>query len=506
MSDLSRITAGELRDSYAAGRLSPVDVCDAALAAIDEHDPIVNAFVLVDPDTARQSAAASQARWRAGSPLGPFDGVPVSVKDMFLTRGWPTLRGSHLLDDDGPWSEDAPAVARLRDSGAVLLGKTTTPEFAWKGVTDSLRYGPTGNPWDPHRHAGGSSGGSAAAVGLGMGTASIGTDGGGSVRIPAAFTGTVAFKPTYGVIPIYPPSPFGTLSHAGPMTRSVDDAALLLDVVSGFDHRDWSAMPTATDSFADQLSAGGVTGCRIAFSADLGYGRNDPAVEAAVRQAMPVFEAAGATVVEVDPGFDDPVEAFHVLWFAGAAKALESHQVEWPTIDPDLRAAVEWGRDLSASQYLDATAVRMDLGVRMGGFHRTYDLLVTPTMPVTAFRTGQQAPHDWPSRLWTSWSSYTYPFNMTQQPAISVPCGFANQMPVGLQIVGPRHADRLVLQAAQAFEDGIGQSRFVPPARQPKDPVHPIRKPADPKRVDHGPISADHPGEAGRQLPRPVTG
>lgn len=464
MSDLSFITAAELTEEFGAGRLSPVEVCEAALDAITDRNPAVNAFLLTDPDGARRAAKDAEQRWRSGTPLGPLDGVPISIKDMLLTRGWPTLRGSHVIDAGGPWTEDAPSVARLREAGAVLLGKTTTPEFAWKGLTDSSRYGPTGNPWDPGRHAGGSSGGSAAAVGLGMGALSVGTDGGGSVRIPAAFTGTVAFKPTYGLIPVYPSSAFGTLSHVGPMSRSVADAVLMFDTLSGFDRRDWLAMPTPSGSFLDRLSDG-VAGRRIAFSADLGYVANDPAVEETVRSAMAVFEDAGAEVIEVDPGFADPVEALHVLWFSGVAKAVHGHEHELSSLEPELQSCIEQGRQLSALQYLDATDVRADLGTRMGAFHTEYDLLVTPTMPITAFPTDRQAPSSWPAQMWTSWSPYTYPFNMTQQPAISVPCGFAHQMPVGLQIIGPRHADQLVLQAAQAYEGRAGRLG-VPPLAQ----------------------------------------
>lgn len=208
----------ELVEGYRRRTLSPVEVTQAALDAIDTYDQRVNAFVLVDAEGALAAAKQSEARWHSGTPLGPGDGVPTSIKDALWTRGWPTLRGSSLIDAAGPWEEDAPCVARLRETGAVLLGKTTTPEYSWKGVTDSPRHGVTGNPWDPTKTSGGSSGGSAAAVGLGMGPWSVGTDGGGSVRIPAGFTGTVALKPTYGLIPLYPPSPFGTLSHAGPMT------------------------------------------------------------------------------------------------------------------------------------------------------------------------------------------------------------------------------------------------------------------------------------------------
>src|SRR5688572_11367759 len=284
MTDLARLSATELVAAYRDGRLSPVEATQAALAAIDAGNARVNAFVLVDADEALAAAARSEARWRAGAPLGPGDGMPTSVKDLLYTRGWPTLRGTHLIDERGPWTEDAPAVARLRETGAVLLGKTTTPEFGWKGVTDSPRFGVTGNPVDPALTAGGSSGGSAAAVAAGMGTWSVGTDGGGSLRIPAAFTGTVTIKPTYGLVPLWPASPFGTLSHAGPMTRDVTDAALMLDILAGFDPRDWSALPVPSRSFLDGLDSG-VAGLRLAFSPALGYGRNSGDVDAMVRAA-----------------------------------------------------------------------------------------------------------------------------------------------------------------------------------------------------------------------------
>ncbi len=464
MSGLSLTSAVDLVAGYRSGEVSPVEATRDALEAIDAHDAQVNAFVLVDPDGALETARESQARWRAGTPLSPVDGVPTSIKDMFWTRGWPTVRGSTLIEAGQEWPEDAPAVARLREGGAVLLGKTTLPEFAWKGVTDSLRHGVTGNPWDPALTPGGSSGGSAAAVALGMGAWSIGTDGGGSVRIPASFTGTVAIKPTYGLVPLYPASPFGTLSHAGPMTRSVADAALLLDLVARPDARDWSAMPSPARSFTDGLEEG-VAGLRVAFSPTLGFGRNDPEVEALVRTAVRVLADAGAEVDEVDPGFADPVDAFHVLWFTGAAKVLEQYgEAALDRVDPGLREAAVAGATASASDYLDATAVRMELGRRMGVFHATYDLLVTPTMPIPAFPAGQASPDDWPSQLWTSWTPYTYPFNLTQQPALSVPCGFTPAgLPVGLQVVGPRHADARVLRAGRAYEHATDWDTRRPP-------------------------------------------
>ena len=454
MTDLSMLSALQLVDGYRCGAFSPEDAARAALAAICAHDGEVNAFVLVDERSALAQAGASTRRWRAGEPVGPADGVPVSIKDMLLTRGWPTLRGSTLVEDAQPWDVDAPAVARLRESGAVIIGKNTTPEFAWKGVTDSLRHGATGNPWGADLTSGGSSGGAATAVGLGMGAWSVGTDGGGSVRIPASFTGTVALKPTFGRIPIYPPSPYGTLSHAGPMTGTVTDAALLLDLLSAPDSRDWTALGPPAVSYLDGLEDG-VVDLRIALSPTLGYGHNDPEVDAAVRAAARVFADAGAQVEEVDPGITDCVDAFHTLWFTGAAKVVEQYgEGAIERVDARLREAVaEYGTGVSAVSYLDATAVRMDLGVRMGAFHGRFDLLLTPTTPIPAFPKGQDAPHGWPSTLWTSWTPYTYPFNMTQQPALSLPCGFtAQRRPIGLQVVGPRHADAVVLRAGRAYE------------------------------------------------------
>ncbi|CAM4156454.1 Glutamyl-tRNA(Gln) amidotransferase subunit A [Mycobacterium basiliense] len=469
-------TATELVAGYRNKTISPVEVTEAALNAIDTLDGVVNAFVLVAAEDAIAAARASEARWQAGEPLGPADGVPTSIKDALWTRGWPTVRGSHLIDATGPgWDEDAPAVARLRESGAVLLGKTTTPEYSWKGVTDSPRYGVTANPWDPTKTAGGSSGGSAVAVALGMGAWSIGTDGGGSVRIPAAFTGTVALKPTYGLIPHYPPSPFGTLAHVGPMTRTVRDTAALLDVLTGFDARDWSAMPTPAASFLAGLDDG-ISGLRVAFSPNLGFVRNCAEVDSAVRAAVDVLVDAGAHVDEVDPGFGNPVQAFHVLWFAGAAKVLQAHGSldAWTgRIDPGLHRVATLGATYTVADYLDAMAVRTELGRLMGEFHQTYDVLVTPTLPLGAFPAGQDVPDGSASPDWTSWTPYTYPFNLTQQPALSVPCGFtAAGLPIGLQIVGARHADPLVLRVGQAYQSGTDWHLRTPRLSTDEDGEH----------------------------------
>jgi aspartyl-tRNA(Asn)/glutamyl-tRNA(Gln) amidotransferase subunit A len=408
------MTSTELLAAYAARELSPVEATKDALDRIAGHDSRVNAFCLVDADRALAAARESERRWAAGSPRGLLDGVPVSVKDLLLTEGWPTLRGSTLVDAGQDWTEDAPVTARLREHGAVLLGKTTTPEFGWKSVTDSPRTGVTRNPYDATRTPGGSSGGGAAAVALGMGALSVGTDGGGSIRIPAGFSGVVGLKPTYGRVPLYPASPFGTLSHAGPMARSVADAALMLDVIAQPDARDWSALPPAGRSYTDELDDG-VRGLRVAYSLTLGYATVHPEIAESVNRAVTVLADVGAEVDEVDPGFDDPVGAYHVLWFSGAAKVMEPYGDDaLGLIDPGLAEVVAEGKELSALDYIGASAVRVDLGTRMGRFHERYDVLVTPTLPIPAFEAGVEVPAGSGLRRWTGWTPFTYPFNLTQ--------------------------------------------------------------------------------------------
>ncbi|EMY33959.1 amidase, partial [Arthrobacter crystallopoietes BAB-32] len=443
---LADLSAAELLQRYQAKSVSPVDATQAALARIRTHNDPFNAYCLVAEEEALAAARMSEARWAKGEPAGPLDGVPVSIKDLLLTQGWPTLRGSRLVDPQQPWAEDAPAVAALRAAGAVFLGKTTTPEFGWKGVTDSPLTGITGNPWDAAKTSGGSSGGSAVAVALGMGALSVGTDGGGSVRIPASFCGIVGLKPTYGTIPLYPPTPYGTLAHAGPMTRTVEDCALMLDVLAGFDSRDWSALAAPRGSFREGLGDG-VAGLRIAYSPDLGYADVDPEVAALVEAAVVLLGTLGADVEEADPGLRDPLAEYHTLWFAGAGKVIRSYPEErWNELDPALLEVCRQGQATTLDAYLDANAVRAALGRQMGAFHEEYDLLALPTMPLAAFEAGREVPAGSALKRWAEWSPFTYPFNMTQQPAVTVPCGLTSAgLPVGLQLVGPRHADALVL-------------------------------------------------------------
>ncbi|MET8689009.1 amidase [Streptomyces sp. NPDC004732] len=465
MTELADLTAVQLVNGYRKGEFSPVDAVRAALRRAEETQPAVNAFVRLTQDAALSQAEASAERWRRGAPQGLVDGVPVSVKDLLLLRGEPTLRGSRTVRPEGKWNEDAPAVARLREHGAVFIGRTTTPEFGWKGVTDGPQSGITRNPHDPSRTSGGSSGGSAAAVAVGAGPLSLGTDGGGSVRIPASFCGIFALKPTYGRVPLYPASPFGTLAHVGPMTRDAADAALMMEVITGPDDRDWSQLGPVAGSFRTGLD-GGVRGLRVAYSPSLGgQVAVRPAVAAAVRRAVESLAAQGAYVEEADPDFSDPVEAFHTLWFSGAARVVQHlSPAQRELLDPGLREICGQGARYSALDYLTAVDIRMDLGRRMGRFHSTHDLLVTPTLPITAFEAGVEVPKGSGHRRWTGWTPFTYPFNLTQQPAATVPCGVDDDgLPIGVQIVAARHADTVVLRAAHALYES-GSAAIAPPA------------------------------------------
>jgi aspartyl-tRNA(Asn)/glutamyl-tRNA(Gln) amidotransferase subunit A len=452
VSDLCLLGAAELVNLYRKKDVSPVEVTRAVLKRIEDLNPKLNAFCFVSQE-AISNAEESEARWLKGEPKGLLDGVPVSIKDLILTKGWPTLRGSKTIDPKGPWNDDAPATARLREHGAVLLGKTTTPEFGWKAVTDSALTGITRNPWNPAKTPGGSSGGAAAAVGAGMGPLALGTDGGGSIRIPCSFTGLFGIKPSFGRVPAWPLSPFGTVAHVGPIARNVTDAALMLNVLSLPDARDWHALPYETRDYRTTLEHG-VQDLRIAFSPDLGYAKVDAEVKKLFLQAVSVFTDLGAKVEEKNPGFENPEPIFRAQWFPGAAFLLKDMPREKRRmIDPGLLEIAVQGEKFTALEILEAQQKRGALGAHMNLFHRDYDLLLTPALSITAFDAGKDVADAMLQKRWTDWTPFSYPFNLTQQPAASVPCGLTRAgLPAGLQIVGPRYADARVLRAARAFE------------------------------------------------------
>ena len=451
--DLCSLSATDLVRAYSKKQLSPVEVTRAVLQRIEKLNPLLNAFCFLDSDSSLKAAKQSEQRWVKGTPQGLLDGVPVSIKDLLLTRGWPTLRGSKTIDPGGPWNDDAPAVARLREHGAVLLGKTTTPEFGWKGVTDSPLTGITRNPWNTKMTPGGSSGGGAAAVAAGMGPLTVGTDGGGSVRIPCGFTGLFGLKPSFGRVPAWPLSPMGTVAHVGPMTRTVTDAALMMNVLSLPDARDWHALPYDARDYRIGLEDG-VKGLRIAFSANLGYAKVDGEIASIVRRAVYKFKELGAHVEARNPGFDDQLPVFASHWFPGAAYVVRNtHPAKRRLMDPGLRDVARMGEKVTQKQWMDAIQRRGALGVLMNRFHEKYDLLLTPTLPLAAFAAGREVSNLLREKRWTDWTPFTYPFNLTQQPAATIPCGLTKKgLPVGLHIVGNYFAEAKMLAAAHQYQ------------------------------------------------------
>jgi aspartyl-tRNA(Asn)/glutamyl-tRNA(Gln) amidotransferase subunit A len=392
--------------------------------------------------------------------------VPLGVKDNILVAGMPARFGSRLTGAD-PQGADAPAVAQLRAQGAVVLGKTAMPEYGWKATSDSPLTGLTRNPWDTRMTTGGSSAGAVAACVLGMGPLQLGTDGGGSIRIPAAFTGCFGIKPTRARVPALPASPLGTLAHHGPITRTVADAALAMSVIAAPDARDVYAWISQPPDFRAGLDDG-VRGVRIAYSPKLGYARRvHPEVESAVAAAARTLETLGAIVEEADPDLGgDPIATWNTFWWPAMLYQLQAFGDRSRELsDPHLVAAAAQSRAVSVFDHVRAQLQRAQLHNVMVRFHERFDLLLTPSLPLPAFEVGELVPPsgEW-GTAWTDWAPFSYPFNLTTQPAASVPCGLTKAgLPIGLQLVGPVGADALVLRASRAFEAAVPFPRLDAP-------------------------------------------
>jgi aspartyl-tRNA(Asn)/glutamyl-tRNA(Gln) amidotransferase subunit A len=455
--ELNWLSGSELSRGFAKKMFSPVEAARACFAQIERHESRINAVCRRDEEGALKAAKASEARWAIGQPLSPIDGVPALIKDLLLVKGWPTLRGSRTIDPHQTWDQDAPSVARLKQAGCVLLGATTTPEFGWKGVTDNTLTGITRNPWDITKTPGGSSGGSAAAVAAGYAPLSLGTDGGGSIRIPAGFSGIFGLKPSYGRVPAFPLSPFGTVAHVGPMTRDVQDSALMMNEISKPDVRDWTSLPYDGAGYVETLGQS-IKGLRIAYSPRLGYAEVDPEIAEAVENAVSLLGRLGARIETRDPGFADPAPCFRVLWWSGVRMLLgKLPEEKRKLLDPNLRDVLEQSFAITLEDYMDAVRQRGLLGTHMRVFMEGFDLLVTPTLPIPAFDAGILSPRNDAIGKWVNWTPFSYPFNLTQQPAASVPCGFTKAgLPIGLHLVGAMFADVTVLRVAEAYEAAAG--------------------------------------------------
>ena len=452
MTDLADLSAMALLQGYRTGAFTPLEAAKAVLKRIKGQNKAVNAFILHDADAVLKEAEKASARWSKCRPKGLLDGVPVSIKEHVDVKGWPTRYASPVLPDK-PAKKDAPLVKRLKEAGAVLLGKTATPEFCWKGVTDSGLYGVTRNPWDHDKTPGGSSGGAAAACALGMGPLHVGSDGGGSIRIPASFCGVFGIKPTSHRVPAEPGGPTAFLSQMGPITRTVEDAALMLSVIAQGDANDPFALPDDHIDYRIGLNEG-VAGLRIGFWDGSRLTEINKQVAGAIAKAADVFADMGARVEEADPGFDEQLDTFLAFWQPMTAYYLEDASEEaLAQSEPLLVRSAQKGAQIPITRHYQALAVRAALAQRMAAFHEKYDLLLAPVTPVPAFQAGAGIYGPAGDAYKRTWASFTFPFNLTGQPAVSVPCGLTRQgLPIAFQLVAPWRGEGLLLRAARAYE------------------------------------------------------
>jgi aspartyl-tRNA(Asn)/glutamyl-tRNA(Gln) amidotransferase subunit A len=453
--ELCYLPALELGEAIRAKKVSPVEVVDAVLARIERLNPMLNAYCTVTAAAARAAAKEAEAAVMRGDALGTLHGIPVSIKDLVTTKGVRTTHGSKIYEQFIP-DEDAPVVERLKGAGAIILGKTNTPEFGHKAVTDNLVFGPSRNPWSLEHTPGGSSGGAAAAVASGLGPLAVGTDAGGSIRIPSSCCAIFGLKPTLGLVAMAPT--FGgleTLSHTGPMTRTVRDAALMLSCMVGADRRDLSSLPGVEVDYLAALNRG-IHGSRVAWSPDWGYAAVDEEVRQLAEAAAKRFTDLGCQVEEAHPGFPDPAETYQVLTTASrAARVADRWPAERDRFDPSLAVQIEAGMRWSAVDFVRASNVRRTLNETFVRFFTRYDLLLTPTMAAPPPPVKVEAHAEIAGRQVTrlGWLAFTFPLSLIGYPAASVPCGWTRAgLPVGLQITAPRLAEALVLRAAAAFE------------------------------------------------------
>jgi len=445
-------TAEELVAEVGAGHAAPSDIARSVLDDIQSLDGSLNCFASLDPDDVMAQAAALDQRIAKGEELGPLAGLPVSVKDLIVAKGHPTAFGS-LIMKGNVVDLDAPVVERLRAAGAVILGKTTTSEFGCKAVGDSPLTGITRNPWNTDKTPGGSSCGAAALVASGISPVAIGTDGGGSIRIPASLTGLVGFKGHFGRVPVYPAAAVPTLAHIGPLARRVRDAALMMSVISGFDERDPFAIAGPMPDFLGACERR-PKGLRVVYSPTLGYARPDLDVVEITNAALDRLEAAGCHIEVVEQVFNDTGEIWKAEFYGGVGTrlktAMETRQGE---LDPAVAKALEGVYSLSMTDYYEQVFERFQFRDQVRALFENYDILATPALPVTAFDVGLNVPPGHEDQDAVSWSYYTYPFNLTGHPAVSVNAGFnAEGLPVGLQLVARPLAEETLFSLACAFE------------------------------------------------------
>jgi aspartyl-tRNA(Asn)/glutamyl-tRNA(Gln) amidotransferase subunit A len=459
------LPAIELAELIRAKQLSPVDYMRALLDRIATLEPKVNAFAYLAAEQALDGAKQAEAALMGGGRIGRLHGVPVTIKDLNLTKDMPTQNGSKIFAGNQP-TEDTPVVPRLRAEGAIVIGKTTTSEFGWTGVSRSPLTGITHNPWKFGYNAGASSAGAGAAAAAGFGPLHQGSDGAGSIRMPSHFCGVFGLKPSFGRVPLYPVSTGDFTAHMGPMTRGVADSALMLEVMAGPHPLDYTSLEAGPASYLRRLHEG-IKGKRIAYSPDLGVARVDPDVAALVKAAVARFTDLGAIVEEVaTPWAQEGPDLIRFFWAAHMSR-FQPYLAKWEAeMDPGLVACIKDAEEVTVARYQGMRERKMAYVAAIQRWFEDWDFLLTPSVSVAAFPAEKLMPDHWPSHPWdwVQWAEFSYPFNMSWNPAASVPCGFtAAGLPVGLQIVGRRFDDLGVLQASAAFEQAQPWADKRPP-------------------------------------------
>lgn len=464
--DFRRETLAGLAAKVSARELSAREVTEAAIARIEATNEAINAFVAWDFDDALDQADDIDGRVAAGEDVGPLTGIPIGVKDLEDAAGFITTHGSVLHADDPPAVDDSIVVSRLRDAGCVVIGKTNTPEFGWKGDTENALFGATRNPWNPERSAGGSSGGSAAGVMAGMLPLATGSDGGGSIRIPSAICGMSGMKPSLGRVPTGGPNPPGwpELSTKGVMARRIRDVVLALDAVVGPDPSDLRSLPLPDVSWSRSIEDV-LPPRKVGWSPTLGYAAVDREVREVCERAVRALEDLGTEVTPVDDVFErDPVSAWLTLVNTFLLRTLEPYRESpaWTSVDPGLVAMAEWARsEVKAVDVVRAQDSTHRLNVRLVELFHKVPLLLTPTVAGQTPRVGEQGTID--GEPDANWIQFTYPFNLTRSPAGTVCAGFtADGLPVGLQVIGPQHADVAVLRLLTVLEDVLSNEDLPP--------------------------------------------
>lgn len=449
--------------------LSPVELVGMCLERIEAQDEGINAFAAVFAEQALAHARAAEQAVTEGQSLGALHGVPVALKDLFYTKGVKTSRGSKVFQDFVP-DRDAPIVERLKDAGAITIGKTTTTEFGWTASSVSPLFGPTRNPWDKELTSGGSSSGSAAAVSARMVPAAMGSDGGGSVRVPASFCGIYSMKGTLGRIPVWPWSATECLSHAGPMTLTVADSAFLFDILKGPHSLDHGCIADDGLSYVKEIERP-IEGARVAYMPSLFGMVSDPQVEARVAEAVCLIERdLKCPVEQLNLDWPDPFSAFETIWVGGRGIAYgDLVKDRREDLDPGFRYLIEMAQEIGTKEFIGALKARAGFSSLVQDLFETFDFLVMPSVPIPPFAADRNGPETGPyvesksPVAWARWAPFSYPFNLTGNPAASLPCGWNGNLPVGLQVVGRRFDDVGVLRFSASFEAAMPWRNHVPP-------------------------------------------